>query len=218
MVESVNTLGRVDTAVVPAGDSPEARAVSGEIGVSDIELLRRARGGDRDAFGVLVLRYQDAVYAAAWAILKSREDAEDAAQESFLRAWRGLDRFDPTRPFRPWILRIVANVALTVRSRRRIHVELDETLDVSDDRAGGDLPAAAAAANRRELLDAVGRMTAELSPENAALFHLRYGEDLSIDEISRILDRRPGALAVALHRIRERFRRALFGPGNGVEP
>jgi len=217
MVQSVNAIDRVDPMAAPAGNSPEARPASGEASLSDAELIRRARGGDRDAFGALAVRHQDAVYATAWAILRSREDAEDAAQESFLRVWRGLVRFDPGRPFRPWILRVVANVALTARSRRRVHAELDESR-VPDDRSGGDLPAAAAAANRREMLDAVERITAELSPENAALFHLRYGEDLSIEEISRILDRRPGTLAVALHRIREHFRRALFGPENGGRP
>jgi len=171
---------------------------------------------DRDAFGKLVLKYQDTVFGTAWRILGNREDAEDAAQDTFLRAWRSLSRFDPDRPFRPWILRIAVNTALKIRSRRRDHARINELRSIE---RIPDIPARSPAQETgcREVQEMLERMVDQLPPESATLFQLRYGEELSLDEIARILGRRPGTLAVALHRIRERFRRILFGSDEEVK-
>lgn len=88
--------------------------------VADRDLAERARRGDGDAFGELVSRHAEAARRVALAVLLDPTDADDAAQDGFLLAWRHLARYDATRPFGPWLLRIVANAAADRRRRRRV--------------------------------------------------------------------------------------------------
>ena len=83
--------------------------------VTDEELVLLARQGDPDAFDQLVARHQSAVFRAALAALRVREDAEEVAQDAFIRAWRALDRFRGDSSFRTWILRIAWNRAISMR-------------------------------------------------------------------------------------------------------
>lgn len=79
-------------------------------------LIRHAANGDAAAWELLMLTHQESVFRLAYLLLGDPDEAEDAAQESFLRAWKYLTRFDTTRPFRPWLLSITTNLA---RNRRR---------------------------------------------------------------------------------------------------
>src|SRR5215472_15361 len=81
-------------------------------------LARAARGGDMDAFEGLVRRYQRRVYALAYQYLHDPDEAQDLTQEVFIRLYRNLDRYDPTRPFQPWFWRLAVNVAATYRRHR----------------------------------------------------------------------------------------------------
>ncbi|CAA9490528.1 MAG: RNA polymerase sigma factor RpoE, partial [uncultured Solirubrobacteraceae bacterium] len=84
--------------------------------VEDAELIVRARSGDRDAYGMLVQRHQRIAFRTAYAVCGDAADAEDAAQDAFVKAYRALGRFRDGSPWRPWLLTIVANEA---RNRRR---------------------------------------------------------------------------------------------------
>jgi RNA polymerase sigma-70 factor (ECF subfamily) len=179
---------------------------------TDAALVTQSRAGDREAFGELVRRHENAVFRLAWRMLRVREDAEDVTQETFLRAWRSLDRFDVAREFRPWLLRITLNTAATESRRRggRSATREDampnpETLADVRERS----PAESLA--RKEELAAVGHVVERLPAESAALFQLRYGEHLPVKDIARILGRKPNAITVALHRLRARLREALSG-------
>jgi len=88
--------------------------------MQDAELAVLAQAGDREAFGELVRRYAGQARRIARTILGDPEDADDAAQDGFLAALRHIGRFDPTRPFGPWLLKIVANAAADRRRRRRV--------------------------------------------------------------------------------------------------
>lgn len=81
-------------------------------------ILQRARSGDRAAFDQIVVRHQRRVLMTAWRLLGSLEDAQDAAQEVFLRLYRFLDRFDETREMLPWLYRLTVNVCHDLRQRR----------------------------------------------------------------------------------------------------
>jgi len=106
-------------------------------GVDEAQLAARARAGDRSAFGALVERYADQARRVARAVLSNEEDADDAAQDAFLTALVKLDKFDPSRPFGPWLMRVVANAATDRRRRRKVRQveELDPGLV-----AGGPRP------------------------------------------------------------------------------
>ena len=88
--------------------------------VSDADLAQQAARGDSDAFGELVNRHAAAARRLARTVLQNAEDADDAAQEGFLLAWRHIARYDSGRPFAPWLMRIVMNAAADLRRKRRV--------------------------------------------------------------------------------------------------
>src|SRR5438552_6480540 len=97
---------------------------------SDRDLVLRVRGGDAEAFGDLVQRYQNSVYNVCYRLLGEPGAAQDEAQEAFIRAYRRLDRYDETRPFGPWMRRVAANLCLNELARlQRPSVSLDDERD-----------------------------------------------------------------------------------------
>ncbi len=143
---------------------------------SDRVLVQQARRGSRAAAGELFERHWPAAWRAAYAITGRRDVAEDVAQDGFERALRALDRFDPRRPFAPWLHRIVVNRALDVIRKDRRLVALDDVpetpmWDVADDADGAMLAALAV-----------------LTPERRAVCLLRYGLGYAPAEIADLLD------------------------------
>lgn len=124
--------------------------------MAESELIRRARGGDTDAYSALVRTHQAVAFRAAYLITRSAEDAEEATQDGFVKAWRSLDRFRDDAPFRPWLMKIVTNEALNkVRSRKRrlarelmVPLELAAPPAESEALAGVDAEAVLAAVDR----------------------------------------------------------------------
>lgn len=86
----------------------------------DGELARQAAAGDQEAYGILVGRHGGTARRVALSILRDEHDAEDAAQDGLVAAWRSLERFDASRPFRPWLMRIVVNAARDLARRRAV--------------------------------------------------------------------------------------------------
>lgn len=106
-------------------------------------LVRRAARGDQEAFAEIVRRHQSAVYSAARRLLGDHHEAEDAAQEAFLRAYRFLDHCDPDRPLRPWLQRITINVCLNRVEGRKFAATLDhEAASAHDPSPGPEAQAA----------------------------------------------------------------------------
>ena len=105
--------------------------------LEDVELARLARDGDVQAYGELVERYREVAFRTAWLITRSSAEAEDAAQEAFVKAFYALDRFRAGEAFRPWVLRIVTNEAKnrrrSVGRRERLTVRLAQALNISED-------------------------------------------------------------------------------------
>jgi RNA polymerase sigma-70 factor (ECF subfamily) len=174
----------------------------------EAELVSRARRGDAAAFGELVAAHQEIAFRAAYLILGDAAEAEDAAQEGFVKAYRALDRFRDGAPLRPWLLTIIGNTARNRRrsARRRGGLELR----VATDRTGvTTAPSAEAvvldAERRRELLAAVDG----LSPDDRLVIGARYFLELSEAEIAAIAGVAPGTVKSRLHRARGRLASAL---------
>ena len=167
----------------------------------DSVLVERARHGDGDAYAELVTRYQTIAARTAYVITGAPAEAEEAAQEAFVKAYYALDRFRTGAPFRPWLLRIVANEAINrrVAARRRATVGLS----VVEDRASGDTAlspeASALARERREWL--LAALTG-LREEDRLVIAYRYFFDLSEAEMA-------AALGVAHGTVKSRLSRAL---------
>ena len=110
--------------------------------LDDAALIALAQDDDRDAYAALVRRYQDLAFRTALVILRDPADAEDAAQSAFMKAWLALDRFRAGAPFRPWLLRIVANEARNLRlaQARRTHRRVPDA-SIALETAADDAPA-----------------------------------------------------------------------------
>ena len=175
--------------------------------LEDVDLVERARDGDVRAYGELVERYRDLAFRTAYLITRSAADAEDAAQEAFVKAYYALGRFRTSSPFRPWILRIVANEARNrARSSRRRE---GLALRLAEDRPSGDAaPSPEAAALQRERDEALLDAMAHLSEPDRQVITCRYLLDLSEAETADALGIRRGTvksrLSRALARLRER--------------
>jgi RNA polymerase sigma factor (sigma-70 family) len=173
--------------------------------LEDVDLIERARDGDVRAYGDLVERYRDIAFRTAYLITRSAADAEDAAQEAFVKAYYALGRFRTQSPFRPWILRIVANEARNrVRSARRREGLM---LRVAEDRpSGGAAPSPEAAALDRERDEALLAAMATLSEPDRQIITCRYLLDLSEAETADTLGLRRGTVKSRLSRALGRLR------------
>ena len=180
----------------------------------DEELVRRFRGGDRDAFGTLVERHRDRVYRVCLRVTGDAEDALDASQEAFLSALRHLDRFRGDAAFTTWIHRIAVNASY---DRMRARARAPMLHAVGDDDAprlepGPPVPDHADAVT--DAADVAGALAAVPEEFRAALV-LADVEDLPYDEISAILEVPIGTVKSRVHRGRVALARAL-GPREGT--
>lgn len=174
------------------------------------ELVERARHGDTDAYAELVTRYQGLAARTAYLITGTAADAEDAAQEGFVKAYYALDRFRAGAPFRPWLLRIVANEAINRRAseRRRAHSSLDEVADrPSGDTALSPEEAALASERRARVRVALDR----LRDDDRLVISYRYFLDLSEAEMADTLGIARGTVKSRLSRAMARLREVMDG-------
>jgi RNA polymerase sigma-70 factor (ECF subfamily) len=168
--------------------------------VDDDELVRRARSGDREAFGMLVARHQQVAFRTAYAVCRDAAEAEDATQEAFVKAYRALWRFRRGAPWRPWLLRIVANEARNRRraAGRREHLAAQAAAVLPPAPAMPDYSAA-------ELTTALDRLEA---PHREVVL-LRHVLELSEAETAAVLRCRPGTVKSRLSRGLARLREEL---------
>lgn len=165
---------------------------------AEAALVARAAGGEREAFAQLVHKHEASLQRYLRLISPSIEDAEELAQESFLRAWSRLDRYDPRWRFSTWLFTLARRLAAS-RARR-----LSDPLGAGHDFAGlGGEEDPARELDERELGRQLWTLARRVLPrEQFEGLWLRYVEDLGASEIGRVLDRRPGAVRVLLHRAR----------------
>ncbi|MBA3943430.1 MAG: sigma-70 family RNA polymerase sigma factor [Herpetosiphonaceae bacterium] len=175
---------------------------------SDADLVIRARRGDDTACELLMRAHQEAVFRLAYLFLHDADEAEDATQETFIRALRALDEFDLERPLRPWLLRIATNV---VRNRQRAVGRYLQAMR----RWLQSEPAPVAGLTERSgpqweaqlLWQAVRR----LARSDQEVLYLRYFLDLGEAEMAGALDMPPGTVKSRLHRATTRLRMIVDG-------
>ena len=177
----------------------------------EAQLVSRARAGDAQAFSELVAMHQEVAFRVAFLVLGDPAEAEDATQEAFVRAHRGLGRFRPGEPFRPWLLRIAANQA---RNRRR-SASRREGLRLRAVERSADAVAPSAESTvldderRRELLAAINA----LAPDDRVVLGARYFLDLSEVETAAVVGVARGTVKSRLFRARARLQERLVASG-----
>jgi len=186
------------------GTDLRAARCSSEVPMDDPALVEALRSGDPQAPRLLIERYQGVVFGLCYRMMNHQQDAEDVAQETFVRALRAMGGFDPARPIRPWLLEIAANrcrTALASRARGRMQA-LNETVEqVSDPRAGP--------ADPDDLAGELERALSGLRPEYRLVFVLFHEQNLSYDEIARTVIRPIGTVKTWLHRARAQLAETL---------
>ena len=170
---------------------------------TEAEALLQVRNGDASAFALLVQSHQEAAFRAAYLILHDSQAAEDVAQEGFVRAYRQLHRFRLEDPFRPWLLRIVTNLALNETRRRKRGLALLERFGrQAPQRTPGPEGATMASEEAREVWQAINR----LGEDDRLILYLRYFLELSEADMARVIDRPAGTVKSRLHRAARRLR------------
>lgn len=177
-------------------------------------LIRRARAGDRAAFTQLVALHREAVYRAAYWVLEDPDEALDATQEAFLRAYRSIDRFEGRASFRTWARRIATNVALDRRTRRQRDRRFAGALP-DEDAALAPFEGAAERLEREEERRLVREAIDTLPPAQRAAVLLRDVEGLSYQEIADTLGIPRGTVMSRIYygraNLKERLE-AVLGP------
>lgn len=172
--------------------------------------VARVRAGDSEAFRVLVDRHAHTIFRLACRMVGSEEDADDVVQETFLRAYRQIDRFESRANFGTWLYRIAVNCSLDLLRRRPRREQ--EQLPEDDEAAPADLrgnPSPERLTFSAEVQAKVNTALQGLSDSERAAFLLRHFEGQSIEEIGRILGLRRSATKHTVFRAVQKMRRAL---------
>ncbi len=168
--------------------------------------LEQARQGDKDAFGHLVDAYKGPVFNLAYRMLYNAMEAEEAAQEVFIRAFTRLETYNPAHKFSTWILSIASNYCIDIlRKRRALLLSLDEPLPphpaLMSDRAEG--PEAQSVQNEQQAM--VQELLASLPEDYREAVVLRYWYDMSYEEIAAVMDTSVSAIKSRLFRARRQL-------------
>jgi RNA polymerase sigma-70 factor, ECF subfamily len=179
--------------------------------IDEAPLILRCRRGEADAIRELVEAYERPIFHIIWRTVGNPEDARDLTQETFVRAIRALDRFDPSRPFRNWVFRIATNLAIDHLRRRRLRtvsIDVDE-----DDARGMRAPVLVDSGSRPDeiheqtwLSEKLGKLVERLPAEYRMVVHLRHHDQLSYEEIAEALGVPLGTVKARLHRAHHRLR------------
>src|SRR5690348_5072748 len=178
----------------------------------DVTLVRRTLAGDQQAFTSLVEKYKDSVFNVAYRMLGNPTEAEDVAQETFVRAYTQLRTYKEAHRFSTWLLSIASHLSIDqLRRRRFLALPLENVpfLEWIADLGAGPEQAAV----QGETSDEMQRLLQQLPPKYRAVLILRYWHDLSYEEIANVLHLTPALVKARLHRARELVARRMRAQG-----
>jgi len=185
---------------------PRSNCVTGEE-----EWIEAARKGDKAAFGCLVEAYQTPIYNLTYRMLHNQAEAEEAAQEAFIRAYRYLDSYDPGRPFSSWLFSIASHYCIDRLRRRRIDwLPLKEEI-AEPVRLASVSPNPETVATDRDREAWIQELMKVLSPTDRAALTLHYWYDCSYKEIAEVLDLTVSAVKSRLYRARRSLAEQMEG-------
>lgn len=186
--------------------------------MADGDLVRRARAGEQEAREELARRHRRSAYLLALHLLRDPDDAMDVSQEAMLRFFTNLDRFEPRRPVKPWLLAIVRNQARDLWRRRKVRKA--ESLDDGEGDLSMRLIDAHADperdARRSQLRRRIWRCLSELSDKKREILVLRDYHDLTYSEIASVLAVPIGTVMSRLHGARKALREVLLAEGGDL--
>ncbi|MBR4953960.1 MAG: sigma-70 family RNA polymerase sigma factor [Oscillospiraceae bacterium] len=185
----------------------------------ELQTIEKVRRGDADAFGYLVEKHQKLVYNLALKMLGNPEDAEDAAQEAFIKAYRSIESFRGESKFSVWLYKLTNNVCLDMLRKKR---EATVSLSVEDENGGDDAEIEIADGRfspdevyeKKEMREALRKGLSELEDDFRSVLVLREVNGLSYDEIAQTLSLDPGTVKSRIFRARKKLCTILTRDGN----
>lgn len=183
---------------------------------SEQDLAQMAQQGDPEAFSELVCIYQDSVFRLCFRLLGDRQDAEDLAQEAFIRSFRHREKYDPSRPFGPWVRRIAANLCLNyLQARQTLAVPLEDELQLSPPAREPDPESIQEMAEQSQQVRAA---LLALPPHYRLVIELRHYQEQSYAEIADTLSLPLSDVKSYLFRARKQLAAWLNPLASGLTP
>lgn len=178
-------------------------------GLNDNELISRVLSGDQQAYAGLVSRYQSYVFTLALRMVKSREDAEEVAQDSFIKAYKYLGDFKGSSKFSTWLYTIVNNTAISFLRKKKVEIhslDNEKVFEVADSKESG---MGANMIEQKSKMAMVNEAIAMLNPDDAQIITLFYKAEQSLEETAQILGIEINAAKVRLYRARTRLKEKM---------
>ena len=178
-------------------------------GLNDNEIISKVLNGDKQAYAELVNRYQNYVFTLTLRMIKSREDAEEVAQDIFVKAYRSLADFRGASKFTTWLYTIVNTTCITFLRKKKLEIhslDNENVFEMVDNQDSGMM------ANQVEQKSRAGMVNSAitlLGPDDAQIITLFYKSEQSLDEIAVILGVEPNTAKVCLHRARTRLKEKM---------
>ena len=180
---------------------------------SDAVAVARAQAGDQDAFGMLVERHSIRLFQLVYRMTGNEQDAEDVVQETFLRAYKQLNRFESRAGFSTWLHRIAANCSLDLLRKRKRQDQQADAIEIESEEPISTLASHAPPPDDQvfhlEVQQKIEAVMEQLTPMERTAFVLRHFEGRSIEEIGRALGTGPSATKQSIFRAVQKMRRAL---------
>lgn len=178
-------------------------------GLNDNDLISKVLSGDQQAYAGLVTRYQNYVFTLTLRMIKNREDAEEVAQDVFIKAYKYLADFRGASKFSTWLYTIVNNTCISFLRKKKLEIhslENDGVFEVADSRDSGFRADLVEQKSRHTM---VGNAISMLNPDDAEIITLFYKNEQSLDEIAQILGLEVNTAKVRLHRARTRLKEKM---------
>lgn len=171
-------------------------------------LIARAQNGDQGAYALMVERYKDYVFTIAVRITNNREEAEEAAQDAFVNAWRALPKFHGEAKFSTWLYRIAYNSAISMVRKKQHHFADIDTAQIPEGNIT-DMRHGLSELSRLQRKEFIRQALDQLSGDDAGLLQMYYFDELSISEIEAVTGWSTSNIKVKLHRTRKALYKVL---------
>ncbi len=176
---------------------------------NDNEIISRVLKGDHQAYSALVEQYQNYVFTLTLRMVKNREDAEEVAQDVFVKAYRSLADFRGASKFSTWLYTIVTTTCITFLRKKRLEVHSLDNEHIFERADAQDSGMSANQVETKSRQGMVNRAIALLGPDDAQIITLFYKSEQSLEEIAQVLGIEPNAAKVRLHRARTRLKEKM---------
>lgn len=178
----------------------------------DIAIIRRAAGGDRKAFEMIVSAFGGLVFSIAYRMTYDREEARDLSQEVFMHLYQNLHKFSLEGELHPWLSRVATNCCINIVKKKKLRTASLDLIEEKREIRGSE-DAAPEEVMENEKHEALREAVKSLPPEYSAAIALKYEEDLSVEELSQRLGISVSAAKVRLFRAREKIRKKMENYG-----